>query len=250
MEGRSPRWLRPVTTAALATGVLLAAFALGLSGTATATQGSPVLAGLTNTETSATGITNSGSGDGLFAQGADGRGVYGSEGQSCAATKYPPCAGVFGEGDHAGVIGNGLFDGVGVEGDAFERPGVLGNGGPGVEGVGDLSGASSVGVKGTSADPSGTGVVAEATAGGTALQVAGPAVFSRSGKVGVAAGLGFVEVPGVALTSGSLVLATLQANVSGLWVRAVVPHVSQQSFTIWLSERSTQHVWVAWFVVN
>jgi hypothetical protein len=80
-----------------------------------------------------------------------------------------------------------------------------------------------VGVKGTSADPSGTGVAAE---------------------------LSSIEVPGVALTSGSLVLAMLQVNVPGLWVRAVVPHVSGQSFTIWLSETPTQDAWVAWFVVN
>jgi hypothetical protein len=226
------------------------AAAFGSTTTASATQGDPLIAGTINTETSATSVSNTGAGDGLVAQGADGRGLRGTEGFACSATSYPPCAGVFGEGDHAGVVGNGLFDGVGVEGDAFEQPGVLGQGQPGVEGVGDLSGASSVGVKGTSPDPSGTGVIAEATAGGTALQVTGPAVFSRSGFAIVTAGNDSVEVQSMPLTATSLVLAVLQVNRPGVIVRAVVPHIASSSFTIWLNRSSIQNVRVAWFIVN
>jgi len=96
----------------------------------------------------------------------------------------------------------------------------------------------------------GIGVLAENTAGGTALKAAGPAVFSRSGILTVAAGKSSATQAGVALTAASLVLATLQQDRSGVWVRSAVPDVAASSFTIHLSKAVTASARVAWFVVN
>jgi len=55
---------------------------------------------------------------------------------------------------------------------------------------------------------------------------------------------------GVALTSGSLVLATLQQNLSGVCVRAAAPNTTGSSFTVYLSKAPSAPATVAWFVVN
>jgi len=96
----------------------------------------------------------------------------------------------------------------------------------------------------------GVGVLAENTAGGPALKAAGPAVFSRSGILTVAAGKSSGTVTGVALSAASLVLATVQQNLSGVYVRCAVPNVAGSSFTINLSKAVTASAKVAWFVVN
>ena len=46
-------------------------------------------------------------------------------------------------------------------------------------------------------------------------EVKGPAAFSRSGILTVAAGQTAVAKTGIALTSASFVLATIQGNVAG-----------------------------------
>jgi hypothetical protein len=108
----------------------------------------------------------------------------------------------------------------------------------------------------------GRGNLAENTAGGTALKVAGTALltgsttfsgattFGRSGVLTVAAGKATVTRSGVALTAASLVLATLQQNVAGVYVRAAVPSVSGSSFTVYLNKAVPAGTKVAWFVVN
>ena len=55
---------------------------------------------------------------------------------------------------------------------------------------------------------------------------------------------------GVALTAASLVLATVQQNLSGLYVRAAVPNITASSFTVYLSKTASASTQVAWFVVN
>jgi hypothetical protein len=57
-------------------------------------------------------------------------------------------------------------------------------------------------------------------------------------------------VTGVALTAASLVLATLQQNLSGVYVRSAVPDIPASSFTVHLSKAVTTGAKVAWFVVN
>ena len=113
--------------------------------------------------------------------------------------------------------------------------------GAGIHGVS----SSGIGVKGECT--AGTGVLA---AGATALSVQGPAVFSRSGTLTVAAGKASGTVTGVALSAASLVLATLQQDRAGVWVRSAVPNVSGSSFTVHLSKAVTASITVTWFVVN
>ena len=55
---------------------------------------------------------------------------------------------------------------------------------------------------------------------------------------------------GVAQTAASLVLATLQQNLSGIYVRAAVPNTCGRSFTVNLSKAPTASAKVAWFVFN
>jgi hypothetical protein len=93
-------------------------------------------------------------------------------------------------------------------------------------------------------------VLAENSGGGTALKVTGRAVFSRSGTVTVRAGTSSATKNHVALTGSSLVLATLQHDVPGVWVRSAVPEVAGRSFTVHLSKAVRPSTTVAWFVIN
>ena len=45
-------------------------------------------------------------------------------------------------------------------------------------------------------------------------------------------------------------LATVQQNLSGVYVRAAVPNIAGSSFTVNLSKAVTASAQVAWFVVN
>src|SRR5215472_5617580 len=104
---------------------------------------------------------------------------------------------------------------------------------------------SGVGVRGECA--AGLGVLA---IGAVALEVHGPAVVSRSGVLTVAAGKSSATKTGVALTSSSLILATMQQDRAGVWIRSAVPNVAGSSFTIHLSKAVTARTSIAWFVVN
>ena len=66
----------------------------------------------------------------------------------------------------------------------------------------------------------------------------------------MAAGTSKATQTGVALTAASLVLATVQQDAAGVWVRSAVPNVAGSSFTIHLSKAVTASTKVAWFVVN
>lgn len=168
----------------------------------------------------------------------------------------------------------GLSGGTGLQGDGQALgPGVVGNGGSsGGVGVAGNGGASTAagswalapgtgpgvlgmacadnGMHGTATAAGGVGVLAENTAGGTALNATVPAVFSRSGILTVAAGKSAVTKTGVALTAASLVRATLQQDVAGVWVRSAVPDVAGSSFTVHLSQAVAASPKVAWFMMN
>jgi len=137
----------------------------------------------------------------------------------------------------SGVWGENEGGGYGVSGSTH---------GTGTAGVWGSNSQSGMGVKGTS--PTGTGVYA--SGGSAALQVVGRAVFSRSGKATVSAGKSQVKVSSVALTSASFVLATIQGNVAGTWVRGVSISTGTSSFTILLNKTVGAKTKVAWFVVN
>jgi len=212
----------------------------------------------------------SGNGSGVNGAGAgSGSGVLGSGGDSGGAGVTG-----FGGGNGTGVIGNGDGSGSGVVGNSGAGDahgvegfgsgtgsGVVGRGGAGggagmvgsalgngsgVVGIGAGSGAGVEGISGAA----GIGVLAESSAGGTALKATGRVVFSRSGVLTVAAGKSTITKTGVALTKASLVLATLQQDVPGVWVRCAVPNVTAKSFTVHLSKAVSATTKVAWFVLN
>ena len=154
--------------------------------------------------------------------------------------------GVYGTGSTYGVYG--LGDTYGVYGLGLSSNGVFGqtavNTASGVYGQNDGTG---YGVAGRSNN--GTGVLADSI-NGTALLVTGKAAFSRSGKATIKAGNASVVVNNVALTSASLVLATLQQFQAGISVAAVVPSPANSRFTIRLNQAPTVNLRVAWFIVN
>jgi hypothetical protein len=271
--GGAPRPRRELLAVAAAALGVLTAETVASATPAQATQGSAVIEGQDNTgATSRTGVFTTGNTEfGILADpntsGNGSLGVYG-HGQT---------AGVLGEaaGNGIGVVGTGGGIGAGVEGiggspdgngvvgqGSGAGQGLLGIGGSGGEGVRGVGGGSANGVTGIggitggngvdgrAVSAAGAGVLAENTAGGNALRVAGPAAFSRSGILTVAAGSSSATKTGVPLTSASLVLATLQQNLAGVYVRSAVPNVAGSSFTIHLSKAVTVSTRVAWFVVN
>jgi hypothetical protein len=219
--------------------------------------------------TNAAGVLGTGGGDagvGVFGRGSgSGHGVVGHGGH--LGIGGDGVSGTGGDAGGAGVSGIGARGGPGKGG-----PGIIGfgtGGNPGV--IGETSGPNSNGVEGGGAgkgdgvlgfatvgngvhgqvvDPKGVGVLAENTAGGTALQATGPTIFSRSGVLTVGAGKSAVTKTGVSLTAASLVLATLQQNRTRVWVRSAVPNVAGSSFTIHLNKAVTASTKVAWFIVN
>jgi hypothetical protein len=158
-----------------------------------------------------------------------------------------------GRGNAAGVLGIGAGSGAGVTGSggAGGGAGVAGSGGSGGgDGVVGTVTSAGNGVHGRATAAKGVGVLAENDAGGPALKVTGRTVFSRSGVVTVAAGSSKVTKTGVALTAASLVLATLQQDVPGVWVRSAVPNSAGSSFTVHLNKAAPASTKIAWFVVN
>jgi hypothetical protein len=255
-----------------AAGVLVVAAAevVGQAAPAQANNGNPVLQGTDNVfptrrtavftpDNTEVGIladpNSSGKGSlGVYGIGRDagvlgqGTGADGGNGAGVEGIGAPGADGVTGQSSGGGFGVHGISSstsGYGVVGEA--SVGVAGSGtGAGVWGTGH----GGPGVRGTSTEASAPGVLAENTASGTALQVSGPAAFSRSGALTVPAGKSSATQTGVALTSASLVLATLQQNLSGVYVRAAVPNTAGSSFTVYLSKAPTASTKVAWFVVN
>jgi hypothetical protein len=148
-----------------------------------------------------------------------------------AGTNSFPTLAVFDPGATRAVAGDSS-SGIGIDG------------GGGFAGV--LGHSNNIGVWGAS---EGTGVLAQ-SGNGIALKVMGTSEFSRSGAVSIPARASKVVISGVDLTSSSLVLATIQQDASGRWVRAAVPDVAAGSFTILLNKAASRDTLVAWFVVN
>ena len=193
---------------------------------AQAVQGSAIIAGQDNTETSATTITNT-AGNALVAVAPNDWGVYGSTDTD---------VGVMGRASSA--------DGTGTFG---WSPGT------GVQGFG-----SGIGVYGVCDKPTGAGILAWNAAGGAAVRVGGTAEFSRSGKAVVRAEHSSVVVtlspgppnPDPPLTRESLILATIQQSRGGFFVESAVPNASGTSFTVHLNKPVTRDTKVGWFIVN
>jgi len=146
-------------------------------------------------------------------------------------TVTPPGSGMVGRGGAgggAGVVGSALGNGSGVVG--------IGAGsGAGVEGIGSAGGV---------------GVLAESNPGGTALKATRPGRLQQERRAYGGGRIVQGHQTGVALTPASLVLATLQQDVPGVWVRSAVPNVTAKSFTVHLSKAVSAKTKVAWFVLN
>jgi len=135
--------------------------------------------------------------------------------------------------------------------------------GHGVSGISTSIGSDAAAVDGTNSGSGpgvrgegGIGVLAQAAGSGTALQVAGPAVFSRSGEVTIMfpAAAATIAVAG-GLSAHALVLALLQSATPGVFVVSAVPNPATGTVTISLNKTpgtpvNPQTAMVAWFVVN
>jgi hypothetical protein len=110
-------------------------------------------------------------------------------------------------------------------------PSQSGKGSLGVYGIGQ-----DAGVRGDGGSGAGFGVIGAGS--------------SSSGVLTVPAGKSSATQTGVALTVASLLLATVQQNLSGVSVRAAVPNVTGSKFTVYLSKAPSVNTKVAWFLVN
>jgi len=82
------------------------------------------------------------------------------------------------------------------------------------------------------------------------VQIDGVASFSRSGVVTLPAGASSAIVRGVQLTGNSFIVATLQDNFPGLFVRAAVPNPVARAITVYLDRAAPQAARVAWLVLD
>jgi hypothetical protein len=95
----------------------------------------------------------------------------------------------------------------------------------------------------------GIAVYAEAT-GGAAIVAHGLTEFSRSGQAAFSKGQLTRTLTAGRIAGRTLVVATIQGDVAGTWVRGVTVNVSAQKFTIRLNKAAPKALKVGWFVVN
>jgi hypothetical protein len=176
-------------------------------------------------------VATSNHGEGIRATSTFDNGVHGSSGNAA----------------RSGVWGENSASGYGVSGSTAgsTTAGVWGSNGAGGQGVRGTS-VSGDGVRGSA--KTGVGVRATADPAAVALRVDGRAQFQRSGRAKVAVGQSSVLVTMAGVTTASYVIATVQADVSGLYVRGVVP--ANGSLKIHLSTAVTSTVYVGFLVVN
>ncbi|HEV3309471.1 MAG TPA: hypothetical protein VG815_03010 [Chloroflexota bacterium] len=135
-------------------------------------------------------------------------------------------------------------------------PGVLANAtsGPGIEGT-STSGTGvwglAGGLKAIALKATGTTSLSGPTTLAGQSTFTGTTKFARSGKLVIAVNGSRVTKIGIALTVSSMVLATVQGNVAGIYVQGVtIVAGSSGSFTIHLNKPTRHAVTVGWFVVN
>ena len=118
-----------------------------------------------------------------------------------------------------------------------------GTGGVGVYGLGTF------GVVGESESISTPAIIAfGATASSPALEVQGKVKFNRAGRKTIGAGKSTLAVTMAGVSTTSKVLAVLNSNRSGRYVRAVVPATGK--FTIYLNSSVSSATHVVYFVFD
>jgi hypothetical protein len=228
-----------------------------------------------NATGAATGVSNSGDSDALFGHasgarsGVVGTSVTGVGASGVSSDTSDPLGndrntGVFGvAGDPADVDWSTSLTGVfgyapaspdfdtfatGVWGDSGDV-GVYGTGG----GVGVRGDGGTYGVLGQTWGPNTVGVLARAnpsaiadtgTVPERALRVEGRAEFTRSGRARISAGHAKKTVSLAGCTGNTLVIAVINSNRAGRYVRAAVPTTG--SFTIYLNSTVSSATYVAW----
>lgn len=215
-----------------------------------------------------------GSGTALWGQTTTGSGVVATTTDSTPSTFLDPShrTGVIGTmGDTTGEAANTDETGVygyadaspsssGVVGHSHQGWGVIGAGAVGVLGVGTWGvlgdvGVTSIGVYGNVGAAEapivagGIGVLARAqTTSQVALKVLGKAQFSRSGRTSIAPGSSTKTITMAGVTTSSYIIATLQTNRSGIYVRAVVPAAG--TFKIYLNTTVPGTTYIGYLVIN
>jgi hypothetical protein len=250
----APRSRRALLAAAAGGAAALAAqAALPLS--AVAADPNDVVLGTANASTAPTSIANSTDGSDGFAVTSVGLGIgvagtssgtagvrgISVDGSGAATTTAMAYTGAYGWSpafpDDTGV-------GVGVWGDSADW-GVFGSGGVGVYGWGP----NGVGVIGESGNTSTPAIIAfGATDSSPALQVNGKVKFNRAGRKTIGAGKSSLVVTMAGVTTTSKILAVLNSNRSGRYVRAVV--AGSGKFTIYLNSSVSSSTYVAYFVYD
>lgn len=201
--------------------------------------------GVSGSSTTGVGVLGSSTGgDGIQGYSAIGSGVYGSSDDG---------AGVYGKSagpSQAGVYGMASGVGIGVEGvatDSIFRPSPTRTG---VFGYSDTD-VTAVGVRGES--PNGTGILAK-TESGTAIDIAGRARFSRSGRATVPKNRNYVDitVPG-GFGSHSVIHATIQTYRSGVAVAAArkdYPSAGKARIYLTKVASTSGNTYVGWLVAE
>jgi hypothetical protein len=213
------------TTAAVAN-------ALGRPTSVLAADGDPVIAGQTVTASSTTQI-NATSQAALIVRTA----ATGSPAIHAESTGGSANIGVWGSAD-------GL-NSTGVLGHSGDSIGVAGSSDTGVGVMGSTANPGAIAMFGYS--PEGIGVRARSNVG-TALDVVGKAVFSRSGRVTIAAGGRSVVHAVAGLTPSSLVFAVVEVGDSTTWVRKVIP--GSGKFTVRVNKAVSVRTRIAWFSIG
>jgi hypothetical protein len=83
-----------------------------------------------------------------------------------------------------------------------------------------------------------------------AIHVQGSAYFTRSGVAVVRAKRKSVTVPDVSLDPSSVVLATAQGHVAGVWIEGTSKNVNGSTITIYLSAVPKSALNIGWFVID
>lgn len=200
---------------------------------------------------------HAGAGTGLQGLSGTGPGVMGGSGDQTDVAAIQSESGVYGYANtsemSAGVWGDS-WSGVGVVGTAdwgvygvAGSAGVVGDAGAGGLGVMGYSGTDYAGWPSTL--PAGVGVYALAgSTSQTALYVSGKVKLSRSGRKSIGSTKSSLKVTMAGVTTSSYIVATMQTNVTGVYVRSVVP--GSGYFTIYLSKAPGKTVYVGFVVIN
>jgi hypothetical protein len=231
---------RSILVTALGAAGAATAAAIAAPATALAANGDAVKVGEAHTATTYTMIENTTPGD-----------------QQAGFIGKASGVGVLGESTTGqGVIGRST-SGTGVQGYSVDGAGLNGFGGPyGLWADGGTIGAQGrswegIGVRGEAT--TGVGVYATATTG-AALQVAGKARFSRSGRAAVLPGRKSVDITVAGgLAANSVVHATLQTYRPGVSVAAVrTRYPSSGKARIYLTKvaSTTSRTYVGWFAAE